>query len=318
MGEALNGEQAFRSHDSKREASTNDFLTVSNDAVGFMKRLNILEHKMRENGASDKDILESTKLYSKEFEEGQPKFKPEDQKALFMEVLHDPNMEMMENKIPLFVLAGNHWMQKKDNEDEANVIASMFDRKYQEQKLLIRGQSAAGQGFTYELIELPGKSGVIDAVATHKMWHGRSEISLIASQAGKTREGATYYFTQDRHHYGAIAERGKMGILDVGKQPTIPYRKMIGKSASVRGTIIGGYGGNGELVLSTRSYLDPVVDIVSGWDYKKGILSRAKSLIEEGANDDSIYREMRKMNFLMEKNKNKIKIYKSLESKLGK
>jgi len=313
MTEALHGEQAFRSHDSKREASTNDFLTVSNDTEGFMKRLNMLENKMRQNGANDKQILEATQFYVKEFEEGQPKFKPEDQKATYMEVLYDLNLEMMENKIPLFIGAGNHWMQKKDNEDEANVIASMYDRKYQEQKLLRRGQSASGQGFTYELIELPGKKGPVNAIATHKMWHGREEISLLPVQAASTREGATYGFTGDRHHYGAIAERGKMFILDVGKQPTIPYRKMIGKAASVRGTVVGGYGGNGELILSTRSYLDPVVDIVSGWDYKMGILSRSKSLVEEAMNDDSVYREIKKINFFMEKNKEK---YSKLEAKL--
>lgn len=315
MTEALHGEQAFRSHDSKREASTNDFLTISNDSVGFMKRLKMLEHKMRQNGANDKQILEATQLYTREFEEGQPKFKPEDQKATFMEVLYDVNLEMMENKIPLFIGAGNHWMQKKDNEDEANVIATMYDRKYSEQKLLRRGQGASGQGFTYELIELPGKNGTINAIATHKMWHGREEISLLPTQASSTREGATYGFTGDRHHYGAIAERGKMFILDVGKQSTIPYRKMIGKAASVRGTIIGGYGGNDELILSTRSYLDPVVDVVSGWDYKMGILSRSKSLIEEATNDDSVYREMKKMNFLFGKNKEK---FSKLEAKLKK
>lgn len=313
MSEALHGEQAFRSHDSKREASTNDFLTVSNDAIGFMKRLNILENQMRKKGANDRQILEATQQYVKEFEEGQPKFKPEDQKAIFMEVLYSPNKEMMDNGIPLFVEAGNHWMQKKENEDEANVIASMFDRKYQEQKILRRGQSASGQGFTYELIQLPGKNGPINAVSAHKMWHGRSEISLISSQASRTREDAVYIFVKDRHHYGAGAEKGKMYILDVGKQSTIPYRKMIGKSASVRGTIVGGYGGKGELVLSTRSYLDPIVDIISGWDYKMAILSRSKSLIEEATNDDSVYREMKNMNFLLEKNKEK---YKTLESKL--
>ena len=232
-----------------------------------------------------------------------------------MEVLYAPNMEMMENKVPLFIGAGNHWMQKKENEDEASVLASMFDRKYQEQKLLKRGQSGSGQGFVYELIELPGEKGPINAVVAHKMWHGREEISLIGVQATSTREGASYYFTGDRHHYGAIAEMGKMGILDVGKQPTINYRKMIGKSASVRGTIVGGYGGKGELILSTRSYLDPVVDIVSGWDYKMGVLSRSKSLIEAATNDDSVYREMKKINFLIDKNKEK---FSKLESNLKK
>jgi hypothetical protein len=316
MTEALHGELGYRDYDSKRESATNDFLMVSNDVPGFMKRLSILEHRMREKGASDGEILEATQIYAKEFEEGQPKFKPEDQKATFMEVLYAPNAELMENKIPLFIGAGNHWMgsHRGNAEDEANVVASMFDRKYQEQNLLRRGQSASGQGFTYEMIDLPGANGVIKGVATHKMWHGRSEISMISAQATGTREGAVYYFAGDRHHYGAIAERGKMGILDVGKQTTIAYRKMIGKSASVRGAIVGGYGGRGELLLSTRSYLDPVIDIVSGWDYKMGILSRAKSLIEEGIKDDSIYREMKMMNYQLEKNKDK---FNRLEKKLN-
>lgn len=313
MTEALHGEQAWKSYDSKREVATNNYMTLSDDSVNLMKRIKILENKMRERNAKDKEILEATQLYIKEFEDGQSKFKPEDQKAIFMEVLHPVNVELMENKIPFFVGDGNHWMAKKENEGESSVISSMFDRKYQEQGLLRRGQSCSGNSFSYDSINLPGEGGEIPAVITHKMWHGREEISLIGAQAVSTREGAVYYFTADRHHYGAIAERGKMGILDVGKQTTIPFRKLIGKSASLRGTIIGGYGGKGELILSTRSYLDPIIDIISGWDYKMGILSRSKSLIEEGMNDDSIYREMKNMNFILEKNKDK---YKSIENKL--
>ena len=308
MTEALHGEQAWRSHDSKRESDTNDYWTHSKDYLSMMERMDMLKYKMKEKGASDKDILEAVEVYVKEFEEAKSTFSPEDQKSMFMKVLHPINTDLMENGTILYVGTGNHWMAKKDNEDEANVIATMFDKKYQEQKLLIRGQSCSGGNFSYDLFEFPGVTKEIPVVVTHKMWHGRTEISEISSQAVRTREGAVYYITADRHHYGAIAERGKMGILDVGKQTTIPYRKQIGKSASVRGTIIGGYGGNEELILSSRSYLDKIVEIISGWDYKMGILSRGKSLLDEAEKDNSLYREMGRINRAMERNKGKFEL----------
>ena len=322
MSEALHGELLYNSYDSKRESATNNDLAHTTDPVSFMKNLKLLESKMKLNGANDKDILEkvneTVKYYTEEFADGQPSFKPEDQKNMFRQLLYSPNIELMENGVPLLLGTGNHWMGKKDSEDEASVIASILDGKgkYQEQGILIRGQGASGQSFNYDYFKLPSSDGKgIDAVFAHKMWHGQTEIDQIANQAIKTRSSARYYFTGDRHHPGSIAQGGKMGVLDAGKQSTIPYAKMIGKSASVNGHMVAGYGKNNELVLSTRYFLNPVVDEISGWDYKAGILIKARSLIKESAYIDSVFRDQKNSKYFSE---NADKRLSDLEKNLGK
>ena len=89
---------------------------------------------------------------------------------------------------------------------------------------------------------------------------------------------------------------------------------MIGKAASVNGHMVAGYGKNNELLLSARYFLNPTVDEISGWDYKAGILIKARSLILEAAKDDSIAREAKRLNFLVEKSNIKVG---ELEKKLG-
>jgi hypothetical protein len=169
------------------------------------------------------------------------------------------------------------------------------------------GQGAAGQSFSYDYFKLPSLDGKgINAVFPHRMWHGATEVDQISNQAVRTRSDAVYYITADKHHPGSIAEKGKMAVLDAGKQSTIPYAKMIGKAASINGTIVMGYGMNRELILSTRYFANPVIEKISGWDYKAGILSRARSLIIEAANDDSVLREARKINFLKSKSDKKL------------
>ncbi len=315
MSEGLHGELGFRSYDSKREAATNDDLTHSTDPVTFMSRLKILEARMRKDNASDKDVVEAVNFYTQEFLDGIPAFKPEDQLNAFNELLVPINTELMENGVPFFVGTGNHWMGKKESQSEGSVIAGQFDRKYQDQRVLMTGQSVSGQSFNYDYIKLPSVDGKgIDSVFAHKMWHGQTEIDMMPIQAIRTRSSAKYYWVGDRHHPGAMAQGGKMGVLDAGKQLTIPYAKMIGKSASVNGTIVGGYGKNNEPILASRYFLNPVIDELSGWDYKAGVLSKARSLIEESAYDDSIVREARKLNFLVEKSNKRVK---SLEEKVG-
>ena len=167
----------------------------------------------------------------------------------------------------------------------------------------MRGQSSSGQSFGFDSVTLPG--GVKGAI-THKMWHGRTEISQIANQLVNINDPAVYCWTADRHHPGSIAEKGKMGVLDVGKQPTIVYRKMIGKSASIRGTMVSGYdptGNNG--FLSTRYFTDEIVEKVSGWGYKKGLLEKATSLIKAGESDASGFNEKKKNDYAIFKHSGK-------------
>jgi len=103
MSEALHCELVFRSYDSKRESASNDDLTYSTDPVTFMLRLNLLESKMRKQGASDKQIIEAMKLYVEEFENSLSIFKPEDQLNMFDEIVVPANIELMENGVPLFL-----------------------------------------------------------------------------------------------------------------------------------------------------------------------------------------------------------------------
>jgi hypothetical protein len=318
MSEILHGELAFRSYDSKRESSTNNDITHTSDPVAFMNNLKALELKMRNQGAKDKEILEVTQLYSQEFADGQSIFKQEDQKNIFKEILYPINIELLENNVPLLLGDGNHWMGGKDgNEGEASALASILDGsgKYQAQGILMRGQGASGQSFNFDYFKLPTVNGKgIDAVFTHKMWSGKTEIDQMAHQAIRSRSPAIYYIAADRHHGGAMAQQGKMGVLDIGKQLTIPYAKMIGKSSSVNGHMVMGYGKTDELILSSRYFLNNIVENISGWDYKSGILSRARSLIKEVAYDDSVAREYKKINTMLEKSNEKVN---NLEKKLG-
>lgn len=318
MSEILHGELAFRSYDSKRESATNNDITHTSDPVAFMNNIKSLEQGMKRNGAKDKDILEAVKYYTEEFVDGQSIFKQEDQKNMFKEILYPINIELMENGVPVLIGDGNHWMGgKHGNEGEASVLASILDGdgKYQAQGVLMRGQGASGQSYNFDYFKLPTVDGKgVDAVFTHKMSSGKTEIDQIARQGVKTRSPALYYITADRHHAGAIAEKGKMGILDTGKQLTIPYAKMIGKSSSVNGHIVMGYGKNDELILSSRYFLNNVVEDLSGWDYKSGILTKSRSLIKEIAYDDSVAREARKINFISNKSNQKLN---NLEKKLG-
>ena len=317
MSEVLHGALAFRSYDSKRESATNNDITHTSDPIALMNNLKALELKMRKQGAKDRDILEVTQYYLQEFADGQSIFKQEDQKNMVKEILYPINIELMENGVPLLDGDGNHWMGGvRGNEGEASALASIFDGsgKYQAQGVLMRGQGASGQSYNFDYFKLPTLDGKgIDAVFTHKMFSGKTEIDQIANQAVKSRSPAIYYITSDRHHGGAMAQKGKMGVLDFGKQLTIPYAKMIGKSASANGHMVMGYGKNDELILSSRYFLNSVIESISGWDYKSGILSRARSLIKEIAYDDSVAREARKINFMLDHSNKKVN---DLEKKL--
>jgi hypothetical protein len=298
MTEAMNGEQAWRSYDSSREG-------FGVDAITHMNNMNTLEAKLKEEKVTKAQIDEMRKLAQEEYLHSIPGFKPEGQKAQFSSTLVPINREMMDNGVLLYCGAGNHWMASGGgkSEDEANVMQTLLGDKYKEQGLLVRGQSSSGQSFGFDSVTLPGD---IKAALTHKMWHGATEISQIAKQLVRIRDPAVYVYTADRHHPGSIAEKGKMGVLDVGKQPTIVYRKMIGKSASIRGTMVAGYdpsGNNG--MLATRYFTDEVIEGVSGWNYKKPLLIKARSLIEEGTKDNSIFREQKKIDYALEKQKRK-------------
>lgn len=298
MTESMNGEQAWRSYDSSREGFGVDPMTQ-------IRRMQTLEAKLREGNVTKKQIDEIMKLTNEEYVLSIPDFKPEGQKEQFSQILGPINREMMDNGIKLYLGAGNHWMSSGNgkSEDEANVMRGLLGLEYEKRGLIVRGQSSSGQSFGFDSVTLPGD---IKAAITHKMWHGRTEISQIANQLVSLNDPAVYCWTADRHHPGSIAEKGKMGVLDVGKQPTIVYRKMIGKSASIRGTMVSGYdpsGNNG--FLSTRYFTDEVVEKVSGWNHKKGLLQKAQSLIKEGERDASLFREQKKINYAIEKQKNK-------------
>ncbi|MCA9488202.1 MAG: hypothetical protein KC516_04545 [Nanoarchaeota archaeon] len=309
MSEVPHGELGFRSYDSKRETATNDDITHLTDSTNLMRRVKTLEKTMRRKGASLGEIIETTQFYIQEYEEGKPAFLPEDQLNMVDNLVVPANIDLMENGVPLFVGTGNHWMGKRENQSESTVMMGRFEKKYQEQQLLLTGQGTAGQSFSFDYIKVPSLDGKgIDLAFSHKFWHGSTEIDQIPNQLVRARSPATYAVGADRHHPGAIAQQGKMAVLDMGKQLTIPYAKMIGKPASLNGTMTMGYGMEGELILSSRYFANPVIDKISGWNYKSGVLQKARSLIVEAMKDDSLQREMRKISWAAEKFSKKIKI----------
>jgi hypothetical protein len=207
----------------------------------------------------------------------------------------------MESGAKMFLGAGNHWMSTKDAIDEGQVIADCFDPKFEQQGLL-HHPPCRGQSFASEDILLPSSNDQrIVAKMTHKCWHGRTEISQIAGQHVSMKSPAKYIFTGDRHHPGAGAERGKMFVLDCGKQRVIPYCDAIGKSPSVNGVMVAGYGANGEDILETTYILNPVLSRIVGWNSTAEILTRASSVIEEARKDKSLAREKSKIDFLVTK-----------------
>jgi hypothetical protein len=313
MTEAFDGEQAWKSFDAKRGGGQGSQKTP----VSFMRDLNFIKFKMKEAGYSDGDILDYSQVYVKEFQESKASFLPEEQISLAREVIQPTNEELMDHGMISYVGAGNHWMaSKRGNISEADVICNLFDKKYEEQGKLIRGKPVSGQSYSYETVRLPSSDGKgIEAVVTHKLASGKTEISQISSHLLGTRTQARYCFTADRHHPGVGAEKGKMFILDAGKPPTNPYVDMIGKVSSVRGTVIGEYGAKGEQIVGARYFVDPVVDTVSGWDHTAGILSTCKSFLEEAINDSSLLTEKRKIDYARKMNKGK---FDSVSDKYGK
>lgn len=298
--EALHGEQKFKSHDSKRNGWDKDPET-------FMRNLSFVTKKMKENGASDQKVLETVYELVRQQETSRNIFRSDQQKEMFRLVEQPLFEELMENGIPVFFGAGNHW-QASHTEDEANVLASMFDRKYKERGLLQQPLPCNGNSFAIGQILLPSSPGTrIQALVGHKMWHGATEISAFTQQAQRTREDSLYVITADRHHAGMIAQNDKFGILDVGCQPGMMYVSAIGKVTSVRGSVALGYGYNRELMYSARYFLDPVINRVIGWDDRVNVLKPAQSLLRETEKDLSLRHEATKIEQRLPKLKNAIK-----------
>jgi hypothetical protein len=288
VSEALHGEQRFRSHDSKRNGWDKDPET-------FMRNLSFVAREMRNNGAKDKEVLETVYEMVRQQEASRNVFRADQQKEMFKRVEQPLFEELMENGIPVFFGAGNHW-QASHTEDEANVLASMFDRKYKERGLLQQPLPCNGNSFAIGPVLLPSAPGTrIQALVGHKMWHGETELSIFTQQAQRTRDDSLYVITADRHHAGMIAQNEKYGVLDVGCQPEMMYVASIGKVASVRGTVAMGYGYNRELMYSTRYFLDPVIHRVIGWDDRVNILRPAQSLLNEAEKDLSLRHEAAKI-----------------------
>lgn len=303
MTEAFNGEQAWRSYDSKREGGAGS----KRSDIEIMRDVNFIGAKMREKGFNEGQIIEYTQAHMKEFLESKPSFLPETQISLFKEVVRPINEELMDHGMISYIGSGNHWMASKQGMmNEGDVVCNLFDQHYLDQGSIVRGRECSGQSFSHETVKLPSVDGKgIDAVVTHKMPTGRTEISNIASHMVKNRTPAMYCFTADRHHPGIVAERGKMAVLDAGKQPVIPYVDMIGKVSSLRGTLVAQYGAAGEPIISARYFVDPIVDKVSGWDHTAGILKECHSFLEEAVNDTSLFTERKRMDYMRSMNKGK-------------
>jgi hypothetical protein len=314
MTEAMNGEMGYRDFDSKREGGHGS----KRSSVEFMRDLGLIEAKMRESGMTDSQVIEHIKTYTKEFEESKPQFLPETQVALFQQAVQPINEELMDNGMRLYVGTGNHWMGGKRGSgmSEGDVICNLFDGNYLDQGMLIKGKEASGQSYSYETVNIPSVDGNgIPAVITHKLKSGKTEISHIPKHLVGTRTPAMYCFTSDRHHAGVGAEKGKMFVLDTGKQPTVPYVDMIGKVSSLRGAMVAQYGAGGEQIIGARHFMDSVTDKISGWDYTAGVLKECKSFLEEAVMDNSLVTQKRKIDYMHEKNKGRFDL---VDAKYGK
>ncbi|NPE26381.1 hypothetical protein HNV12_00030 [Methanococcoides sp. SA1] len=312
MTEVLNGEQAWRSYDSKREGPEGSHRT--NEQV--MRDMSLIRGKMHELGFGESEIVEHTEAFMSEFLESRSQFLPEQQIALARSNVIPINSELMDNGMQLYVGSGNHWMSKKENISEGDILCNLFNQEYRDQGKLIKSAATTGQAYTYETINMPGVDGkTIPAVVSHKFPSGKTEIGPIPTHLVKTRTHASYGWAADRHHGGLYAEKGKMGALDMGKQPTIVYREMIGKVSSLGGSMVTQYGANGEQIVGARYFVDPVVDGVCGWDHRAGVLKESRSFLEESVKDTSLAMEKKRFDYARRQSTDK---FKSVEKYLAK
>jgi len=285
--EPFNGEQAFKSHDSKREG-------FADDPVTWQQKTKILIEKLKREGYDPETINKYLALYNQEKMNSRSTFLPEDQKEMFRQVEVPLFEEIMDKGNIVYVGTGNHWKATRGVEDEASVVTSLFDRKYSEKGLLESGRTSRGNSFSIEPVVLPSNMGKkINVLVSHKMWHGATEIGAIMRQAVGTKEDALFVLAGDRHQGGAIAERSRFGALDYGKQGVTPYVQVIGKAESLRGTMLVGYSPNRDLFFSTRTYLNDVVDRIVDWNNKSGILEICDGVIKQGLLEQAVDREKR-------------------------
>lgn len=297
--EALHGTLSFRAYDSKRTGH-------EEDPLSFELKMKTLNKKLTEKKTPMKEISQYQYYLSKEQNDARPTFQQSQQKAIFRNSVKPVFDELLENDVSVFIGAGNHWQGgERGKNDEGEILTNMFDRKYQDRGL-IYNPPAEGNDFSFRPVKLPSNEGYdITALMTHKMQSGRTEISKMMSQAVGTKEDALFAITADRHHPGMISERNKFGVLDTGKQSMIEYANKIGKESSVRGSMTVKYGMNRELLYSGRYFLDNVTDDIIGWKERAGILKRAHSLIEEEVKNTSFRTEKKRMDYMIEKNKEK-------------
>jgi hypothetical protein len=203
-----------------------------------------------------------------------PTFRTNDQLRMYKDIVKPLNDEALKSGAPFYVASGNHFASSvRGTQDEAALITDTHPAKLRKTGQ-IKQMSSYGNDATYRPTRLPGDqlSGEryegIPAVIAHKMWHGNTEISKLSTQAVGTKENAQIFITSDRHHPGMFAERGKYGILDVGKATVVDYVQKIGKASSVRGAAILGYSPHGNNIFSGRFYLDDVVDTIISWPEK--------------------------------------------------
>jgi hypothetical protein len=295
--EAFNGAQAFRGYDAKK-------LGTWVSGIDARKKLNILTEIMNKKGFGQEEMMRHRDLFTQEIFDGIVNFKIESQINDFIEYEQPLFNELMNHGTNVFVGMGNHHQSSGNNmQSEGDIIANTLDsdRYYTGIGKLVLGTAAtSGQSFSYDQVKMPGKNGtLINGIVAHKMWHGSTEIDKLVSQMVKTKDNASYGYTADRHHPGAVAQSGKMIVLDVGKPAVNPFVQMIGKASSLRGTQIPGYDPNGTNgYLSTRYFTDLVVEKIIGWDEKVGILERCNSLIKEGMKDSALMKKVAQINQL--------------------
>ncbi len=244
------------------------------DPVTTLIKANALRAGLRKQGMSEQKAMEHVFAHWEEQMYARSAFLPQDQKEMFKNVVYPVFIDLMEHNVPIYLGSGNHWNQSR-SEDEGAALKMMFDNKYFYRGLLNYRRLGSGAPYTMEIVKLPSNPGVdVRALIAHKMWHGATEISALARQAARHKTDALFYITADRHHPGMVAELERYAILDVGKQTTITYVKMIGKASSVRGAAAMGYSPDRELMFSGRFWLDPVVQTITGWDKKTAMLKR--------------------------------------------
>jgi hypothetical protein len=274
--EALHGNMMIKSHGyySHMEGQFEDPET-------FKIKLEALEAGLKKEGVSDKRMLQYIKAYVNEQMNARATFHPEKQKEMYKNMESPLVMELLGHDIQFIIGGGNHW-QQSHSEDEAAAIKLMFPQKFVYKGLINALDTSAGQDYSVDVVRMPSNPGAkINAVVSHKMWHGSTEISALSYQALGQKEDALFYITADRHQPGQVAEAERYFVLDVGKQTTMPYVKKIGKTASVRGTMAMGYSPDKELFFSTRYWLDPVVHKIVGWDDRAKILKTSDEVIKQ-------------------------------------